>query len=542
MNDTEKLNLGFFFVIFLTLIFWIRYNLEFIKPILENSPLFFQLMLAILIIAIIRNVIGIKTYGVFGPAIIIFGIIKAELGLFLGLTIFFNIFIVAMLISLVLYPLKISSSFRVGIIISSLIAFITVFELVGELFHLKIFESAIFFPVLITAWFADKFIVQVEEVDWVETSKKLLGTIITIILVYFFITIDSLIYFISLNPETWILLIGLNFYLAMKSNFRLMDNLRFKKLLNKLQGGKNILSINERNRDYISKYNPINFFSESNKDEMKISLHQLGIPTSETYMFVEEEKDLEKLSEIIYSKKSFVIKPTKGLGGEGILVIDNKNGKFYIKDDEISFEEIKNHIKQILEGQYSNDTEDKVIIEEKIIVAKEYSKYFYGGVFDIRIIVFCGFPIMAMMRIPTKESKGLANIHKGAITVGIDMSSGKCINPQWKSRGGPIKYHPDTNFDLNKIKIHNWHKILEISCLAQGESKLNYVGVDVAISNRGPLILEINKRPGIEIQNANMAGLLKRLKFIEKNLLSIRFLDINDRIKLIKKYNIEEWE
>ncbi|MDA3854721.1 MAG: hypothetical protein PF569_00575 [Candidatus Woesearchaeota archaeon] len=173
MNKSEKLNLGIYFAILLSLIFWIRYNLDFMKPILENSTLFFQLMVAVLIIAFVRNIIGIKTYGVFGPAIIIFGILKSGLGLWLGFIVFFNIFLVAMILSLVLYPLKISSSYRVAIIISSLVTFITVFELIGELFHLQIFESAIFFPVLITAWFADRFIVQVKEIDWIETSKKI---------------------------------------------------------------------------------------------------------------------------------------------------------------------------------------------------------------------------------------------------------------------------------------------------------------------------------------------------------------------------------
>jgi alpha-L-glutamate ligase-like protein len=372
--------------------------------------------------------------------------------------------------------------------------------------------------------------------------KKLIGTIITIFIVYFVLTYEILISFIALNPETWILLIGANFYLALKSDLRLFDNLRFNNLFKKLKNKKDVLSLNERNREYISKYNPINLFSSLNKDDMKISFHQLGIPTPKTYMFIECEEDLENLYNSIYDKKSFVIKPTKGLGGEGILVIDKKEGSFYIKDKEITFDEIKNHIKQILEGQYSNDSEDKAIIEEKIIVAKEYSKYFYPGVFDIRVIVFCGFPVMAMMRIPTKESKGLANIHKDAITVGVDIGSGKCVNPQWKSHGGSLKYHPDTNFDLTKIHISNWNEILKISCLAQGASKLNYAGVDVAVSNNGPLILEVNKRPGLEIQNANMQGLLKRLKFIEDKLSSIRFLDIKDRIELVKKYNKEKWE
>ncbi len=540
MDRDDIINLGMYFAILVMIVFWIRYNLEYMETILMSSTLFFQLMVSVLIIAVMRNVFGVKTFGVFGPTIIVFGILKV--GLFLGLTIYLNLFLIAMLLSLVFYPLRISSSYRVAIIISTIVIMITMFELVGELFHLSVFEGAIFFPVLIISWLADRFVVQVKEIDWIETSKKFIGTLFAIIIVYFVIGIDMLISFISVNPETWLLFIGTNFYLAKKSDFRWTDSNRFKGLIRKLNGKKDILSLNVRNRDYIAKYNPISMFSNLTKDKMKISFHQLGIPTPQTFMIVENSNDLKKFEKVIKDKNSFVIKPTKGLGGEGILVVDAKNGKFYVSGEFMSLASLENHIKQILEGQFSNDNEDKAIIEEKIIVDQKFSKLFYKGVFDIRVIVFYGFPVMSMMRIPTKESKGLANIHKGAISMGLDISDGHGINPFWKGRGGHIKNHPDTGVDLQSIKIPNWSEVLKIACLAQGASKLNYVGVDVTLSDKGPMILEVNKRPGIEIQNANLEGLLKRLKFIERRLDKIKFKDVDERIKLSKEYNRRNWK
>ncbi|HBZ98517.1 MAG TPA: alpha-L-glutamate ligase-like protein, partial [Pseudomonas sp.] len=38
---------------------------------------------------------------------------------------------------------------------------------------------------------------------------------------------------------------------------------------------------------------------------------------------------------------------------------------------------------------------------------------------DIRIIVLMGYPIMAMLRLPTRQSGGKANLHQGAIGVGV---------------------------------------------------------------------------------------------------------------------------
>jgi len=43
------------------------------------------------------------------------------------------------------------------------------------------------------------------------------------------------------------------------------------------------------------------------------------------------------------------------------------------------------------------------------------------GLPDIRVIAYNMVPVMAMMRIPTKESGGKANIHGGACAVGIDI-------------------------------------------------------------------------------------------------------------------------
>jgi glutathione synthase/RimK-type ligase-like ATP-grasp enzyme len=46
---------------------------------------------------------------------------------------------------------------------------------------------------------------------------------------------------------------------------------------------------------------------------------------------------------------------------------------------------------------------------------------------------------------------------------------------------------------------------------------LGFLGVDMVIDQkRGPLLLELNARPGLQIQVANQKGLLKRLDLIDK--------------------------
>jgi len=121
---------------------------------------------------------------------------------------------------------------------------------------------------------------------------------------------------------------------------------------------------------------------------------------------------------------------------------------------------------------------------------------------------------MAMLRLPTKDSGGRANLHQGAIGVGVDISTG--ITTYAIYYGNLIKFKPGTKRKLHGIKIPNWTKILELAVRCQKVSKLGYLGVDIILHpEKGPMVLEINYQPGPQIQLANMAGLKKRLDRVE---------------------------
>ena len=65
-------------------------------------------------------------------------------------------------------------------------------------------------------------------------------------------------------------------------------------------------------------------------------------------------------------------------------------------------------------------------------------------------------------------------------------------------------------------QIPHWQTILEMSALLGDKTEFGYLGVDIVLDQeKGPLLLEINARPGISIQIANQAGLLPRLDAID---------------------------
>lgn len=251
-------------------------------------------------------------------------------------------------------------------------------------------------------------------------------------------------------------------------------------------------------------------------------LSRAGIPVPQVYKKFKDPAEVLKFNWKTLSS-SFVLKPNRGMGGEGIMVVRKRVNKD--KSDEsvwvtaqkkrVTIEDLQLHAFDILEGAYSmGDIPDRAFIQEYIGRHKAFRRFAYRGTPDIRVIVFNKVPVMAMLRLPTRESGGRANLHQGAIGVGIDIATGITTYAVW--HGEFIKYKPGTERKLHGIKIPQWGKILELSVRCQEVSGLGYLGVDIVLhSEKGPMVLELNDDPGLEIQLANRAGLKKRLERVE---------------------------
>jgi alpha-L-glutamate ligase-like protein len=113
----------------------------------------------------------------------------------------------------------------------------------------------------------------------------------------------------------------------------------------------------------------------------------------------------------------------------------------------------------------------------------------YQGVPDVRIIIFLGVPVMAMLRLPTRTSGGKANLHQGAIGVGIDLASGATL--KGVSRQEIVGEHPDTGHSLQGLVIPHWETLLDIAARCHELAGLGYLGVDLVLDqDRGPLLLK----------------------------------------------------
>jgi len=215
--------------------------------------------------------------------------------------------------------------------------------------------------------------------------------------------------------------------------------------------------------------------------------------------------------------KEFVVKPACGSGGSGIILITERteNGFLTQSKKTVTPEYLNYHISDILSGIFSlRGQEDHAIIESLIHPDQVFSTVTYQGVPDVRIIVYRGVPVMAMVRLPTKDSDGKANLHRGAIGAGIELRTGKTITAVYKSH--IVTHHPDTGNPVSGIQVPYWDTMLSIAALSTDMTGLGYIGVDTVIDrDQGPVLLELNARPGLAIQMANRSGLLKRLEHVD---------------------------
>jgi len=279
-----------------------------------------------------------------------------------------------------------------------------------------------------------------------------------------------------------------------------------------------LLGLNCRNGHYILQYNDRRFYPlVDDKILCKKRLQEQGLPVPKLIGVMLQMHQISEIAEILGDYTEFVIKPAHGSGGDGILVVTGRQGGYFIDNDGkmVEQETLAHHLTNVIGGLYSlGGQTDAAMIETLVHFDPTFSRLTYHGVPDIRVIVYKGYPVMAMSRLPTRLSHGKANLHQGAIGVGIDLGSGVTVGGV--SGNKAVFEHSDTGAPIAGFRIPGWDKILNMSACCYEAVELGYLGVDIVLDrDLGPLILELNARPGLNIQLANRRGLRHRLSAVD---------------------------
>jgi alpha-L-glutamate ligase-like protein len=277
---------------------------------------------------------------------------------------------------------------------------------------------------------------------------------------------------------------------------------------------RHFLGLNRRNHRYLARAGAVALRLVDDKLSTKRHLERHGIPTTRLLATCERHGAITPLVARLAETGAFVVKPARGARGAGVWLLHGCGAAGFRVPvgGPVSAGRVALHLADVVSGAFSRGRQpDTGLVEEMIrphATVRRWSPY---GVADCRILVFRGVPVLAMMRIGTRRSRGRGNLHAGAVGVGIDLVSGQSVHAE---RGGhALTAHPDTGVPLLGRPMPAWRESLLLAARAAATVPLDLLGVDVLVDRRrGPLVVELNARPGLTIQVTNRVGVASLLE------------------------------
>ncbi|MBI2374684.1 MAG: hypothetical protein HYV07_11870 [Deltaproteobacteria bacterium] len=277
---------------------------------------------------------------------------------------------------------------------------------------------------------------------------------------------------------------------------------------------RDVVGINQRNVELIYRFNDRRDYPlADDKLLAKERFASHGVPTPETLAVCDGLFAIRGVVDRLSAYESFAIKPANGGGGEGILVLGERvragPGEVAWRragGAVVNAADLERHFADIVFGTYSNQLEDRAFVERRIVPHSFFTELWSDGLCDVRVITLESRPVMSMVRVPTHRSLGRANLHQGGIGLAVELGTGRTFRAV--SMGKTLTHHPESGAALLGLDVPSFGEVLAVAGRAADAVPLKYLGVDVVVDrDRGPLILEINARPGLEIQNVNGVGL-----------------------------------
>jgi len=184
-------------------------------------------------IAFLRQVVGIKAFGIYTPLIITFAFLATN-GIKYGIAIFLTVILVGMIMRFILKPFRLLYLPRVAIMLTIVAIFLLGILALGGNFRRTGLASVSIFPILIMITIVEKFVaVQIEKGDRIAIILAI-ETLFISICGYFIASSLWMIKTITLFP--WIILFTLpiNIFLGKWTGLRLSEYFRFKEIFKHL--------------------------------------------------------------------------------------------------------------------------------------------------------------------------------------------------------------------------------------------------------------------------------------------------------------------
>ena len=202
------------------------------SKIIPQSVLYFLLLLPLggLLISIIKNVIGLKTFGVFLPILIAYTLTTT--GYFTGILLFLFMTLVVVLLSYPLNKWGLLYTPKMAVVLTATIIMMLILISVGLHYKLTWLSSLTFFPIIIISIMAERFSRAIEEDGQHKAISMLFQTLLATTLCFMVFSSVAIKITLLLFPEVLLLILAISLKLGKWVGLRVFEYQRFNKLIN----------------------------------------------------------------------------------------------------------------------------------------------------------------------------------------------------------------------------------------------------------------------------------------------------------------------
>ena len=211
---------------------WFEYSI-YNLPLMEQNVLKWLMIfpLAILIVVLMRNVVGLKTMGTFTPMLLSMALVKT--GFWQGLACFTVIVGLGLLIRAWLSRLNLLLVPRISSVVIFVILIMQILMITGYRFSIDIASSAVFFPIIIMAWIIERASITWEEDGPVNAGKEIFFSLIVAIVTYFVIVSEYIRHIMFAFNELNLVILFIVMLLGTYTGYRLTELKRFSPIVRK---------------------------------------------------------------------------------------------------------------------------------------------------------------------------------------------------------------------------------------------------------------------------------------------------------------------
>lgn len=236
--------------------------------------------------------------------------------------------------------------------------------------------------------------------------------------------------------------------------------------------------------------------------------YYLYIENDGTYSFLMDApkqipRDENFLLNLLKEKSILALKPSRGQGGYGFVVLKYIEEEIFVNDrmlDKDGFNQFKKKLNGYIVTEYVKQHKalDAVWHESvctlRVVALKNRNKYF-GGHLDI---------IVAYARFGTAASSGASNLSSRGVGIPYDFNTGQFGTEFYQylkfSKNGEFKFpcHPDSKVSLAGKVLPHWDIARDvIMSICDYLSSLEYFGFDLMVTDDGVKMYEINTFPDL---------------------------------------------